>query len=363
MENMPIRLSIIVPTYNEAGNVEELLNRLEQCLGKDGWEVVFVDDDSPDGTADVVRQIARRDARVTCLQRIGRRGLASACIEGMLASSGELIAVMDADLQHDERILPAMVEKISTDGADLVVATRYSLGGTTGDWDSWRQKISRLATAVSRTVINHRVSDPMSGFFMLTRTLFNDVVRQLSGIGFKILLDIIATARHRSLHIAEVPYTFRNRFKGESKLDQQVVWEFGMLLADKLVGRIVPVHFVAFSLVGGLGLIVHMAIMALLFTGIGLAFTMSQTIAALIAMLFNFTLNNELTYRSRRLRHWAWLRGLLSFVLCCSVGILANVGIATWVYNANAQWVLAALAGIMVGAVWNYAATRFYTWR
>jgi dolichol-phosphate mannosyltransferase len=363
METELIRLSIVVPTYNESENIVELVTRIEQCLGTEGWEIIFVDDDSKDNTAEIVRALGKKDLRVRCLQRVGRRGLASACIEGMLASSGDLVAIMDADLQHDERILPQMIEKIDVHGADIVVATRYSLGGTTGDWDSSRKKISRFATSVSRTIINDQVTDPMSGFFMLKREVINSVVHGLSGIGFKILLDILATARNKGLCIEEVPYTFRNRFKGESKLDQQVVWEFGMLLADKLFGRIMPVHFIAFSLIGGFGMLVHLLILTVLFQGLEMPFPVSHTIAALVAMVFNYTLNNELTYRDRRLRNWAWFKGLVVFVLCCSVGITANVGIATYVFKSHSQWIIAALSGIMIGAVWNFAATRFYAWR
>ena len=356
-----LRLSIVVPTFNELPNVHELLRRLEATLGPTGWEVIFVDDNSPDGTANEVRDIARGDPRVRCLQRIGRRGLSSACIEGMLATSAPTIAVMDADLQHDETILPRMLAEIEHGGADVVVATRYSAGGGTGDWNESRKAMSRLAAMASRAILRQPVSDPMTGFFMLKRKVLDSTVHDLSGLGFKILLDILASAKQRLL-IAEVPYQFRDRFAGASKLDEMVVWEYGMLLADKMVGRFLPVRFLTFSIIGGLGILVHMAVLTLALKGLGLGFTMAQSVAAYTAMIFNFAVNNVLTYRDRRLRGWAWFKGLISFMIACSVGALANIGIATYLFENRTQWILAAIAGVLVGSVWNYAITQIFTW-
>lgn len=356
-----LELSIVVPTFNESANVVELLRRLERTLGERGWEVVFVDDDSPDGTAALVRSIARTDPRVRCVQRVGRRGLSSACIEGMLATAAPFIAVMDADLQHDEAILPAMLERLRSGDVDLVVGTRYAGGGSTGDWDGRRAGMSRLATLASRLVGGAKVSDPMSGFFMLRREVLDAAVRRLSAIGFKILLDILASAP-QPLRVAEVPFTFRSRSAGQSKLDELVVWEYGMLLADKTIGRFVPVRFVAFAAVGGLGVFFHMAVLSLLLKGLGLGFGPAQAGATATAMVFNFTINNVLTYRDMRLAGFAWLRGLASFMAACSVGALANVGIATYLYASETRWFVAALAGVLVGAVWNYAVTQLYTW-
>jgi dolichol-phosphate mannosyltransferase len=357
-----VRLSIVVPTFNESQNVPELLCRLEATLGATGWEVIFVDDDSPDGTASKVRSIAQGDLRVRCLHRIGRRGLASACIEGMMATSAPVIAVMDADLQHDETVLPKMLIEIEQGGADMVIGTRYAQGGSTGEWNQWRKIMSRLATMTSQWILRQPVSDPMSGFFMLQRKLLHNTVHGLSGLGFKLLLDILATAKREPIRITEVPYCFRDRFAGESKLGELVIWEYGMLLADKMIGRFVPVRFLTFSFVGGLGAFVHMAVLTLMLKGMGSGFTTAQAGATGTAMIFNFALNNVLTYRDKRLEGWAWLKGLLSFMLACSVGALANVGIATYLFENRTGWMVAALAGVLVGAVWNYAVTQLYTW-
>ncbi|HVL36429.1 MAG TPA: glycosyltransferase family 2 protein [Burkholderiales bacterium] len=362
MPASPLKLSIVVPTFNERDNVLELVRRLERCLEGRAWEVVFVDDDSPDGTAALVRRLARDNARVRCVQRVGRRGLSSACVEGILASAAPFVAVMDADLQHDEALLPQMLDVLEQGGTDLVIGTRYSGGGGVGDWDASRARMSRLATGLSRLVVPASVSDPMSGFFALRRETFEASMRDLSSIGFKILLDIIASAP-APLRIRELPYQFRTRHAGESKLDSQAVWEYLMLLADKLIGRYIPVRFVAFAAIGGFGVLVHFAVLALVFGSLGASFAAGQTAAALVAMTSNFVLNNALTYRDRRLRGWGILRGWLSFTLVCSIGLLANVGVASYLFASDAAWALAALAGIAVGAVWNYAVTATYTWR
>ncbi len=362
LERQVAELSVIVPTFNERDNVLEVVRRLEACLNGSRWEVIFVDDDSTDGTADLIRDIARRDPKVRCVQRIGRRGLSSACVEGMMASSAPYLAVMDADCQHDESALPRMLDLLRAGDTDLVVGTRYAGGGSVGEWDSSRAKMSQFATRLSRVVIKQELSDPMSGFFALRREVLDPAVRKLSNIGFKILLDVLASSP-RPLRLKEVPYQFRNRHAGESKLDSQAVWDYLMLLADKLVGHIMPVRFVAFTLVGTLGVFCHFAVLTTLFRFLSLPFGTSQALATLVALTGNYALNNALTYRDMRLTGWRWFQGWLSYALVCSLGALANVGIATYLFKIDGYWALAALAGIVVGAVWNYAVTAVYTWK
>ncbi|MDG2375306.1 MAG: glycosyltransferase family 2 protein [Woeseiaceae bacterium] len=357
-----VELSVIIPTFNERANVLELIQRLQTTLVKYRWEVIFVDDDSPDETARLVREIAQCDIRVRCIQRIARRGLSSACTEGMLSSSAPYMAVIDGDLQHDETLLPKMLEVLKHDKADIVVGTRYSPRGGLGEWDRSRVAISRVATWLSRLVLKAELSDPMSGFFMLRREVFEHSVRSLSGIGYKILVDIIASSEHPP-RLAEIPYDFRTRESGESKLDARSVWDYLMLLIDKFVGHIVPVRFISFCLIGGFGVIAHFVVLGFLFNEIGLGFTYSQATATFVAMAGNYALNNLLTYRDMRLRGWQWLRGWVSFTAACSIGALANVGVASYLFSMDQQWGLAALAGILVSTVWNYAVTMVYTWK
>jgi dolichol-phosphate mannosyltransferase len=280
----------------------------------------------------------------------------------MLASAAPVIAVMDADLQHDETRLPAMFERIRDEGADLVIATRYGGNGSTGSWDATRADMSRAATRLSRFVHEQNVSDPMSGFFMLKRAVLETALRDLSAVGFKLLLDILATVKE-PLVIREEPYTFRNRASGESKLDSLVLWDFGMMLLDKLVGRYVPVRFIAFALVGGAGVIVHMAVISILLLYGRLAFPAAQIAASTLTMVFNYSVNNVLTYRDRRRRKLGWLTGLASFMAACSLGAFINVVIANSFFSQGAPWVVASLAGILIGAMWNFAVASQFTWQ
>ena len=355
--------SVIVPTFREKANVPELVSRLKRLLSGVNWEVIFVDDDSTDGTADCARELARQDPRIRCIQRIGRRGLSSACIEGMLASSAPYLAVMDADLQHDETLLTGMLAVLKSEPVDLVVGSRYREGGGVGTWDESRVRKSRLATRLAEIAVKTSLTDPMSGFFALKAEVFHATVRRLSAIGFKILLDILASST-RPLRVKELPYTFRERFAGDSKLDTKVVWDYLMLILDKRVGRFVPVRFVVFMMVGGVGVLVHFAVLTALFKLADTSFAWAQGAAAVAAMTFNFAVNNVLTYRDMRLSGWGWLRGWVTFVLACSIGAVANVGIANHLFQErNTFWVVSAIAGILVGALWNYAVTSVYAWR
>ena len=359
--NAPAELTVVVPTFNECGNVDELIRRLESVLAGVQWEVLFVDDDSPDGTAAHVREVARQNPRVRCIQRLGRRGLSSACIEGMLATAAPFLAVMDGDLQHDEALLPTMLTRLRQEGLDIVVGSRYLEGPSSAGLSPERAAMSRFATTMSRRFIPETLSDPMSGFFMLKREVFEDSVRKLSGIGFKILLDIFASSA-RPLKFAELPFEFRSRAQGESKLETQVMWDYLMMLADKLVGRYVSVRFLSFIAVGASGVLVHMTALALMVQVLSIEFLWAQSGATLIAMTSNYALNNVMTYRDLQLRGWDWLRGWFSFCVACAIGAFANVGIADYLFSRDSDWAVAGIAGVLVGAVWNYVITRAYTW-
>jgi dolichol-phosphate mannosyltransferase len=355
-----VELSVVVPTFNEHDNIDPLLERLALALDGIAWECIVVDDDSPDGTADTVRARARRDARVRCLHRIGRRGLSTAVIEGIQASSAPYVAVIDADMQHDETILPKMLAALKAEPLDIVVGSRYVAGGGLGNWDRSRVAISGFATRMARLVVAAELSDPMSGFFVMTRAAFDRAVRRLSGQGFKILLDLFASTP-TPFRFKELPYQFRQRVHGESKLDTLVVWEYLMLLLDKLIGHIVPVRFVLFGVVGASGVVVNLA--ALWLVLLAASFPVAQTVATIAAMTSNYALNNLLTYRDKRLRGWRFLTGLFSFYAVCAIGAIANVGIASAAFERHYSWWLAGLAGAAVGVVWNYAVSSVFTWR
>src|SRR5713226_9663585 len=358
------QLTVIVPTRNEHDNVRPVYHALCRALQGIDWEVIFVDDDSRDGTPEAVCRLASYDRRARCIQRIGRRGLASACVEGILASSAPYIAVMDADLQHDEQLLPRMLDTLITEPyVDAVVGSRYVEHGSIGTWNRQRASLSSLATRIGRSVLQVPIADPMSGFFIVRREAFQGSVRRLSNIGFKILLDIIASSP-RPLQVKEIPFHFRERHAGESKFDALIGWEYLMLLADKMIGHIVPARFLLFALVGGLGVFVHLAVLWLCLNPAQLTFVLGQTMATGVAMIGNFTFNNWLTYRDCRLTGWRFARGLLSFALICSFGGVANVGIATSLFTQHHSfWWVAGIAGAAMSSVWNYAVTSALTWR
>ena len=360
----PPELCIVIPVLNEEGNIARLVARLDAVLDGIAWEAIFVDDDSTDATRAAVAALGTQDPRVRLLHRIGRRGLASAFIEGAQASLAPAIAAIDGDLQHDEALLPRMLSALRDDGYELAIGSRYVGGGGVGDWDRRRAGMSGFATRLSRLVLRAPVTDPMSGFFMIRRDTFERAVRNLSAMGFKILLDILASLPAPP-RLIELPYEFRSRTAGASKLDAGVLRDFVMLLADKLVGHLVPVRFLLFAGVGALGIAGHLIVLRLGLTLFALAFPTAQAIATAAAIVGNFVLNNAFTFRENRLRGWSFLGGLLTFAAICSVGAVGNVGVAAFLFGpkVHSAWWLAGLAGAVMSLVWNYAVSSVITWR
>jgi len=272
------------------------------------------------------------------------------------------LAVIDADLQHDEKLLPLMLEKIKSEDLELVVASRNTSGGSMGDFARRRVWLSNMGLRLSRLVCKCDVTDPMSGFFMIRQSVFHTVAHRLTGTGFKILIDILASSR-RPILAGEVPYHFRNRKKGDSKLDVNVELEYLFLLLDKLIGSWIPTRFILYLLVGGLGLLVHLSILALLHAGYHLGFSFSQASATVSAMTCNFLLNNIVTFRDRRLRGLRLVGGLLTFYLACSVGAFVNVTFARALVAAKVPWYVAGIGGLGISSIWNYVVVSILTWR
>lgn len=369
-----LQLAVILPTFNERKNIALMVNRLDAALQGLAWEAVFVDDNSPDGTADEARRIACEDPRVRVIERIGRRGLASAAIEGMCATAAPVVAVMDADGQHDEKLLPQMYAAIASGDYDVAYASRFAEGASTEAWGRPdRVKASGVANSIARKVTGVDLSDPMSGFFMLKGETLRADAHRLSGVGFKILLDILATVE-APLRVKEFPMHFSARMEGESKLDRTVVFEFLVGLYDKWLGRIIPTRFALFGTVGGLGAVVHLTMLSLVLRLFGTelqvshypkeaAFIVGQTVAALTAMTFNFVLNNELTYSDKRLRGFGpYMRGWLKFGATCAFGMLANIGVSTALVRIGIHTYPAAIAGIILASVWNFALSSKFVW-
>jgi dolichol-phosphate mannosyltransferase len=355
------QLAIVIPTLNERANVAILVDRLDAVLVGIRWEAIFVDDDSSDGTGEILRDIARHRDNIRCIRRVGRRGLASACLEGAASTEASYIAVIDADLQHDERLLPKMLATITDRRLDVVVASRYMANAGVGDWQIWRLMLSNFAGRLARCVVGADLSDPMSGFFVIERGALAAALPRLSGQGFKILLDIFASSP-RPLAFAELPYRFRRRIHGQSKLDSRVAWQYLAFLLDRLVDRMPAIRFVLFASVGATGLLIHLAILRLAIT-LGAAFSLAQAMAAMVGMAGNFLLNNTLTYRDRRLRGAALWQGLLGFYAVCAAGAAANIAVAAHLFAGGWRWWLAGVSGAAVSAAWNYAMSSALVWR
>ncbi|HUB32168.1 MAG TPA: glycosyltransferase family 2 protein [Bryobacteraceae bacterium] len=355
-------LTIVVPTLEERDNLAPFLAALESVLTGIEYEVIFVDDDSPDGTADLARRIAQGDHRVRILERLGRRGLSSAVLEGMMASSAPYLAVMDSDLQHDETILPSMLRKLREERLDLVVATRLSGGGSMGEMSAWRRRLSEWGRSLSAAVCRTRLSDPMSGYFVVTREYAQEAARRTSGTGFKVLLDLVVSARHPP-RFAEIPYRFRPRRHGQSKLDVVVAVEYLELLADKLVGDFVPASYVVFGCAGAVGVVVHLAIVRLLRRAPGFTLDQAQFTSSAIVIGVNFLLNNRWTFRSARLRGQRLVAGLALFYAACSVGLFLNLRVLNHLAGLSVPWYAAAVAGLAVGSVWNYWMSAMFVWQ
>ena len=355
-------ISIVIPVYNEIGNVEHLVNQLDTALVGRQWEALFVDDDSPDGTADEVRRMSLYDPRIRLILRIEDAGLAKACIQGMLSAKADLLCIMDGDGQHDPVYIPELIAELHRTQADLVSAAREindamnpaTLGAT-------RQRLSEIGNALIRKVTGRQTSDPLTGFFLIRRDAFLSVARRLSNSGFKLLFDILAS-NHALRHV-EIPFNFKERHTGDSKLDGHVLWQFLSLALEKLCHGWIPARVISFLAVGSLGLIVHMAVLFITLA-LGADFQYAQSCAAIIAMTFNFGLNNILTFRDRRFHGRGLIAGGAGYFLTCSVSLLANVILATWAYQRLEGMVLpAALAGISVDVAWKFIVSDRLLWR
>ena len=355
-------LTIVLPSYNEAANIPVIVGKIGDALDGLPHEIIVVDDDSPDGTAAVTRDIGAEKPHVRCIRRVGRRGLSGACVEGMMAANAPIIVIMDADMQHDETRLPLMMAEIEK-GADLVIGSRYVEGIKAGGGFHRRSRAkgSELATSLANVLTGKHTTDPMSGFFMLRREVADDVAGCVSREGFKILFDIVSQYGKR-LTIAEVPFQFRERQAGESKLGLLVTVQFLGLLVSRYTGGFIPVQFLLFALVGTTGLGVHMASL-FLFDAAGANFTLAQAAATFVAMTTNFFFNNRVTYGHRQLKGARFWGGLATFYAICSIGALGNLAVGERVLELGMPLWLAGLAGAVMSALFNFAVTRLVTWR
>jgi len=360
-----MRLSIVLPTYNERGNIEPLLHQLLPLQRTFDLEILVVDDDSADGTAELVRQLAQRHPCLRLIRRVGRSGLASAIKEGLLDATGDLALVMDSDGQHEPAAVLRAVQALQQGDLDLVVGSRFHGDAEIRGLSGRREQGSTWANAAARFSLPRRyagLTDFMSGFFALRLETALPLLRAVDVNGFKFLYELLAVSRGR-LRVAEVPLTFQPRLSGSSKLDLAIFWDFLISLLHSLSFRLLPRRAISFGIVGVSGVVVQLLATHLLMVGDHLAFRQALPLAVVIAASSNYLINNALTFRFQRLQGLALLRGLLKFLLVASLPALANVGLASAYYSFIARdTVWAQLAGILVVFVWNYAASSRFVW-
>lgn len=360
----PERLSIVLPTYNERQNVGRILEELLPLQQRFDLEVLFVDDDSADGTADLIKQLAHGQSGVRLIRRVGRAGLASAIKEGILDATGDVIVVMDCDGQHEPAAVEAAVTALLSTGSDLVVGSRFHPDAAIHGLSVKRTRNSTWANTIARFSLPgyRRLTDYMSGFFALRPDAALRFVRRVDVNGFKFLYELLSISRG-SLRVSEIPLRFQARVAGDSKLDLAIVWDLGVSILHTLLLRSIPRRAISFALVGLSGVAVQMLVVQALMGGTGLAFKQALPIAVVVAASSNYLINNALTFRFQRQQGTALLKGLLKFLLVASLPVLANVGVASSFYNlVSRNTFLAQLAGILVVFVWNYAASSRFVW-
>ncbi len=361
-------LSLVFPTYKESESLPVVLPKVKAALRDIPHEIIIVDDDSPDRTWAVAQDLAEADSSIRVIRRVGRRGLSSAVIEGWLSARGDVLAVADADGQHDLSILPQLYQSVkNTDG--IAIGSRYAEGGSVGQWDERRATLSRIATRLAIRLCKVKVKDPMSGFFAIDVRLFQQIFRHLNPKGFKILLDVLIHVPPQ-VPVEEVPFTFGVREKGESKLSRRVQLEFLEHLYDATVGNVIPLTLVKYCIVGLAGVAVnvgvYMSLSRIVYgeaaAGIeGFSFPFIAGMEA--AIVFNFLLNNSWTFSAAKLKGERAILGFLIFNFACLFGALANYAVANQLQAQNLGLILSVMAGAFVGMVWNYTMSRLLTWR
>lgn len=358
----PPLLTVVVPTFNERDNVAAVVDGVRDALHGEQWELLFVDDDSPDGTLGEIDRHAAVDGRVRRLRRVGRRGLASACIEGVLASSAEYVAIMDGDAQHDPALLKRLLDTAREQGSDVVIASRAGAAGHEAFRGPLRRWLTRFGNGLALLLVGAQTRDPLSGFFLVKRAVFELRVRALYGQGFKILLDLLSASRE-PLRVAEVPTALRPRASGASKMGVGVGFDAALLLIYHLAGRLVSPRFALYCAVGLSGVLVHLAVLQASFNWLEQRFLAAQALATFVAMTSNFFLNNAITFGDRRLRGRAIWRGLFSFYLACSAGAVISVAVGDLLFALRLPLWVAGLGGAVSAAIWNFSLNSALTWR
>lgn len=358
-------LSLILPTYKERDSLPILIPKIAEMLAGTPHEIIVVDDDSPDRTWEVARDLSQKYPQVIAIRRVGRRGLSSAVIEGFLAARGDVFVVMDADGQHDTALIPRLAEA-ARKNCGMAMGSRYMEGGGVGNFHGFRAFASRLGTSLAQWVCRVRVSDPMSGFFAITRGTFEEVLPRLNPKGFKILLDLLVHVPPDT-PVQEIPFTFGERLRGESKFSAHVRLQYVEFLYDATVGRFIPLTLIKYCLVGILGVAVNLAAYDIVSLSLGTSlqsglFSIPLLAGIEAAILFNFLLNNSWTFSQAKLQGWKAVTGFITYNVVCAFGALANIAVTAFLYRADVGTVGSLAAGAFIGMMWNYTIGRLFTW-
>ncbi len=359
------QLSVVLPTYNERDNILPILRKILSLGGDFDLEILVIDDNSTDGTPELVKEISMNERRIRLIRRLGRSGLASAIKEGILDSSSNLIAIMDSDGQHEPIAILNAVRKLTDEGLDLVSGSRflgnseiYGLSQARTDGSSIANNFARFSLPKA----HGHLTDYMSGFLVMNLNSCMPFIYKVDVNGFKFLYELLAVSKGK-LKIKEIPLKFQPRNYGSSKLDLAIFWDFLISLLHTFSLRLIPRRAISFGLVGATGVLVQLISTHILMTSIRLDFVEALPISVVIAATSNYIINNALTFRAQRLKRWKLIRGLLKFLLVASLPVIANVGLATTFYSMianNAIW--AQLSGIFVVFIWNYAASSRFVW-
>lgn len=354
-------ISLIIPTYNERDNIVPLIERIHHALSGYNYKVLFIDDDSKDGTAELARALSEKYP-VEVIVRKDKRGLASAVVDGIGYANSEIVGVMDADLQHPPEVIPDLLKAIDN-GADMAIASRYVRGGSCEGWGLIRRITSRGAIFIAHVLLplTRKIKDPMAGFFVFKKQAIASA--DLHPTGYKILLEILMEGKFQS--IAEVPYTFKTRGSGQSKLNarQQIDYLKHIYSLMQRTGELL--RFAKFCLVGGSGIGVNEGLLWLLREQAGLPLPIASAIAVEMSIISNFLFNNFFTFRDRRSSGAkSTLNRLLKFNLVSLAGLGINVGILSLFTNVvGLHYLYSNLIGIAVAAIWNYTLSTWWTWR
>ena len=353
--------SLIIPTYNERDNIVPLVERIHKALAGYNYKVLFIDDDSKDGTAELIRALSEKYP-VEVIVRKDKRGLASAVVDGIGYAKGDIIGVMDADLQHPPEVLSDLLKAIE-DGADMAIASRYVPGGSCEGWGLARRITSRGAIFIAHVLLplTRRIKDPMAGFFVFKKQAIASA--NLKPTGYKILLEIVMEGKFQN--IAEVPYTFKTRSRGQSKLNmrQQIDYLKHIYSLMRRTGELL--RFAKFCLVGGSGVGVNEGLLWLFREQASLPLPVASAISVEVSIISNFFFNNYFTFRDRRSSEAkSTSYRLLKFNLVSLVGLGINVGILTLFTNVvGLHYLYSNLIGIAIAAIWNYILSTWWTWR